>query len=162
DRIAEVNVERHALNRFSAWIEMEWGIDVRAVVHAHVDRADIHRRVLRHLPFQLEMKRRVPRPWCEIVRKGARDIENLHHVSSSMIVRAAFSLAPLSPSFAMIASNSSVIRSRAAWSLNNFETASEIFSGRASYWTNSGTISRPARTFGMPRCSVFITRRAAK
>jgi len=67
----EVNVERRFLDRFAVWVEMESGISVRAVVHAHRDRAQIHHLALRYLSRQSIMERLVAGPFSEVIRKGS-------------------------------------------------------------------------------------------
>ena len=49
-------------------LEMEDGVSMRSVMHAHLDSADVYRGALRHFPFQLELKRRVAGPRREIIR----------------------------------------------------------------------------------------------
>ena len=66
---AKINLERRFLDRRPIHVEMKLSIGVRAVVHAHRDRAQIHRLVLRDLSRQSIMERLVAGPFREVIRK---------------------------------------------------------------------------------------------
>ena len=68
DCAAQINLERRFLDRCPIRVEMKSGIGVRAVVHAHHDRAEIHARAFCDLVRNTITKRFVTRPFGEVVR----------------------------------------------------------------------------------------------
>src|SRR5947209_6458508 len=88
-------------------------------------------------------------------------VEFGHVEISCKISRAAASLASFWPSFAITFWKLVSISSRCVLSASRRNTSVAISSGRALCWMNSGTISRSARTFGMPRCLTITRRRPA-
>jgi hypothetical protein len=65
---AKINLERRFLDRRPIHVEMKWSIGVRAVVHAHRDRAEIYARAFCDLVRNTITKRFVTRPFGEVIR----------------------------------------------------------------------------------------------
>ena len=66
---AEISVERHFFDRFGICVEMKPRIRMRAVVHAHRDRAEVYARTFGDLVRQTIIERFVTWPFGEVVRK---------------------------------------------------------------------------------------------
>ena len=75
---AQVNFEGRFLDRFPVRVEMESGIGVGAVMHAHADRPKIYALAFRYLSSQPKMKWLVTGPFRQIVRERPGDIPNFH------------------------------------------------------------------------------------
>src|SRR6266513_3000311 len=68
---AKINLERRFLDRRPIHLEMKSGVGVRAVVHAHRDRAEIYARAFCDLVRNTITKWFVAGPFSEIIRSRA-------------------------------------------------------------------------------------------
>src|SRR6476646_5140863 len=75
---------------------MQSGIGMGPVVHAHLDCAEGNGRAFLDFSGQSIIKRLITGPFCKVIRKGSRNIPNLHGVTAAKRREDAFALQKLS------------------------------------------------------------------
>src|SRR3982751_1901470 len=119
-------------------------------------------------PTQKETERQIEMKIDQLTRVERSDslfdlIARSHGAGNSLkMAPAAASFAPPLPSLATTPSKSVTICLRRSGSSSRRSTSAAIASGFASPWMNSGTISRFARTLGIPRCFTRISIRPTR
>ena len=73
---AQISFERRFLDRFPIRVEMKSGISMRAIVHAHADRAQINACTFRFLVCNTKTTWLVTGPFCKIIR-NVREISQI-------------------------------------------------------------------------------------